>query len=503
MSNITLIPNTSNLMDDADYAIYISKSQLQKVTFVLAVLLIPLFCLLGSIGNSLSLVVLFNQRMRNQTNYILAALCVSDTIFLIHSLIYTGLNVYKKMNPIAGESLRARVYPIVGAYGSVVAGRITSCLTTLLCAERFVAVFFPMKAKTICSKRNTGISIAGIYLITLLVFIPFCRKYEAVENYVNENFTFISMNKTSFYKNNLKFYQVYGTTLNIIFRFAPLLVIPFLNALMIRIVHRTWKQRTRMSADNGHIRVSSRNGKHGSYTDQSRITIMLLTVSFVFLVCILPGAVNSLVTHFVGTYNRLGKLRNLYMVISTVTYLLETINSSVNFIIYMAFSRKFRLLYKETFCCGHGQYYHKLSISSVKERFRWSSSKLNNKPSVSQNCLRQTVSDIGPATRDYRLKDNTKTRTGEVHSEGFDVQRGEEIISLEDYYAHNDENIKEKNDCCCADRFNRKSFRNLLFLRSGTNETSLSIDIDTVNNVICKLEVCPQTNGLIRGTANS
>ena len=380
--------------------VYITKDTLNVIIFIVAIIMIPAFCLLGSIGNILSIRVLANKRMRNQTNTVLLALCISDTLFLIHCLLYTFINAYSQSDPIRGEAFRSHVYPYIGAYGSVITARFTSCLTTLLSIQRFVAVFYPMQAKTICTRSNTIVAIVTIYIVTSLVFIPFIFKYESVEIIVNENITRHVMNKTTFYENNVKFYSVYGTVLNVIFRFSPLIIIFILNIVMIKVVHRTWKERRSMSIQESDspqtLRLCSRNNRHCSSHDQQKITAMLVTVSMVFLVCILPGAVNSIATHVASSYSPVGKKRNLYMLISTITFLLETINSSVNFIIYMAMSKRFRLLYKEMFCCGHGEYYRKISFTSVKEQFRWSANKKNARKEDGSSNGRRTQSDIGP-----------------------------------------------------------------------------------------------------------
>ena len=388
---------TPSSMDSHD----ISETKVKAMLLVTGIILIPIFCFLGSIGNILSLCVLFHQRMRNQVNYVLAALCVSDTLFLIHCLIYTGLNLYRKFKPNEGESLRAHVYPIVGAYGSVVTARITSWLTLLLCAERFVAVYFPMRAKSICNNRNTCVCVGCIYVITMVLFIPLSLKYEAKELHSNRTTNNVRtiMATTDLFNNNRKFFTVYGTFLNILFRFAPLVLIPILNILMIRILHKNWKKRREMSAvdreDSVKLTGKDKERKNFNSNGQTRITIMLLTVSFIFLICILPGALNSIASHIWPNYSRLGKKKNLFTFVAAFTFLLETINSSVNFIIYMAMSRKFRLLYKEIFCCGHGQYLRSISVSSIRERFRWSTHKRPSERSRQSEFCRRTHSDVG------------------------------------------------------------------------------------------------------------
>jgi len=404
---------------------FISKESLKTFLFVVSICLIPLCCLFGTVGNLFSIGVLWNRRMRSQSNYILGALCVSDTFFLLHSLCFTFINIYRKLRPIEGEAFRSYVYPIVGAYGSVVTARITSCLTTLLCAERFIAVYFPMQARTICTIKNTCIAIALSYIVTLILFVPFTLKYKSVTFQFNENTTRTVMNKTSLYANNMTFYSAYGTTLNIIFRFAPLLIIVILNILMIRAVHKTWRSRRTMSSlkdTPSSLRLSSRSNRHMKYSDQNHITIMLIIVSFVFVTCILPGALHSIATHiWPRVYTPYGGMKNLYICISTATFLLETINSSMNFLIYIVCYRKFRQCYKEKFCCGHGQYYSKIS-TSMKEKFRWSSSRKNSKIQESDSYGRRTVSDIGPLIMDGQsLSRRDKCYSDETHSEGCEL----------------------------------------------------------------------------------
>lgn len=464
--------NTSSPEDD----IFISSDSLKTLLFVVTICLIPLCCLFGTVGNMFSIGVLWNRRMRSQSNYILGALCISDTLFLLHSIFFTVLNLYRKFEPVEGEAMRAYVYPIVGAYGSVVTARITSCLTTLLCAERFIAVYFPMQARTICTIKNTCIAIALSYLVTLVLFIPFTFKYKPVTFQLNENVSRTVMNKTTFYMNNMTFYSAYGTTLNIIFRFAPLLIIVILNLLMIRAVHRTWKSRRKMSSMKetpSSLRLSSRSNRHLKYSDQNHITIMLITVSFVFVTCILPGAIHSIATHiWPKQYNAFGRRKNMYICISTITFLLETINSSINFFIYIVCYRKFRQCYKEKFCCGHGQYYSKIS-TSMKEKFRWSSTRKNSQLQESDSFGRRTVSDIGPLINGgYSSSRRDKRYSGETHSDGCELhlsrlQSTPKILS--DYQAV----IPKKHRGHYLKHLHRRSLCNLLLFRSKRSQNAL------------------------------
>lgn len=502
--NISGINISFSATQDGD--IYISKESLKTMLFVVTILMIPLFSLLGSVGNILSIVVLNNKRMRSQTNYILGALCVSDTLFLMHSLVFFGLNVYRKMDPIKGETVRSYVYPIVGAYSCIVTARITSCLTILLCAERFIAVYFPMQARIICTIKSTCVAIFVIYVTTFLVFIPFTFKYESVPFQLGPNISGRIMNKTAFYMNNRTFYSAYGTILNIIFRFIPLLIIVILNFLMIHAVHRTWKSRQTMSsvkATPSSLRLSSRSNRHCSSSDQNHITIMLVIVAFVFVICILPGAVHSIATHiWPKQYTPYGRMKNLYVFISTITFLLETINSSVNFIIYMAFSRKFRLLYKEQFCCGHGQYYSKIS-TSMREKFRWSSTRKNSKMQDSDSYGRRTVSDIGPLIEGGYSSTRRENRySGETHSDGCELHLSR-LQNQQEMPVDYPDMIRKRHRGHYLKHLHTRSLCNLLLFRGKRSQNGLDNGTINGNGVLCNTGVCQQNGHIVNpGTSN-
>ncbi|XP_021349447.1 probable G-protein coupled receptor B0563.6 [Mizuhopecten yessoensis] len=347
-TNISVIPPPMRMPATDEF---ISQDSLRSLKFAFGMIIIPLLSLFGAIGNILSLVVLFQQRMRSATNFILAALSVSDLLFLMHSLLFSGINIQIYLNPFKGKNVRNIMYPLFGAYGSLVTARITSWLTALLSMERFIAVHFPMKAKRFCSKKHTLIGIFLICIFTIILFLPYALKYKVIEK-TKRNKTYSILLKSDL-GTNIDFFDVYGILMNILFRFLPIFVLLVLNSLIIYVVKKTWTRRQSMTSN------SSVQYKHGS-GEQSHITIMLMIVTFLFAACILPGALNSTATHIWTEYSKFGKARNLKECVSYITYFLETLNSSVNFLIYMALSKKFCVTYKETFCCKKTQ---KRSIS--------------------------------------------------------------------------------------------------------------------------------------------
>jgi len=86
---------------------------------------------------------------------------------------------------------------------------------------------------------------------------------------------------------------------------------------------------------------------------EQRITVMLISVVVVFLVCQLPQAIQKLYTvYLVSTPGALTTARRLELAIGgNFCNLLVMINSAVNFVLYSAFSAKFRQTFERTFCC--------------------------------------------------------------------------------------------------------------------------------------------------------
>jgi len=86
---------------------------------------------------------------------------------------------------------------------------------------------------------------------------------------------------------------------------------------------------------------------------EQRITVMLISVVVVFLVCQLPQAIQKLYTvYLASTPGALTTVRQLQLAIgANFCNLLVMVNSAVNFVLYSAFSAKFRLTFERTFCC--------------------------------------------------------------------------------------------------------------------------------------------------------
>ena len=79
---------------------------------------------------------------------------------------------------------------------------------------------------------------------------------------------------------------------------------------------------------------------------RNRITTMLISVIFVFLICITPDAIMSM---FFG-FGYIEEANLLVKGIREITDMLLAVNSATNFIVYCAFSKVFRDTFINIFC---------------------------------------------------------------------------------------------------------------------------------------------------------
>ncbi|XP_076470676.1 FMRFamide receptor-like [Babylonia areolata] len=297
--------------------------------FVMYGVLGNLLVVLGLLGNTLSIVVLCNRRMRSSTSFYLTSLAVYDNFILLSMLLFFNLPALGSRLPaISGWYARYIVimpmwYPLSLAAQM---GSIYTCVAFTV--ERFIAVCRPLHAANTCTKSRAKRTILLIFLWSVLYNIPRYFHYEAGRHWNNSTQAHeMRVTETDFAKNDV-FRHVYIIYFQLIFMFLlPFLVISVLNAALLKAINRSRQQRQQMST---------------SATREHNLTVMLVAVIVVFLVCQFPTIVDNILVAIVREEKH-GKVLQ-YQLLYTVCTFLVTINSSLNFVLYCLFGKKFRMV---------------------------------------------------------------------------------------------------------------------------------------------------------------
>lgn len=203
-------------------------------------------------------------------------------------------------------------------------------MTFLISFERYIAVCHPLKAKSFCTKARTKASIIAIVSLSFLYNIPKYFEISVGENVDEDYGTFFFAHASRLRVNKL-YITIYIHWLYCIFmNLCPLGGITFFNLMIYRQVRIVNRMRVKLTSKE---------------MQDIKLTTMLFTVVIVFLTCQFLAVLTNILETFYSVHNDwLTKLSNFFV----------TLNSSVNFIIYVVLVRKFRVIFirqfKALFC---------------------------------------------------------------------------------------------------------------------------------------------------------
>ncbi|CAG4910723.1 unnamed protein product [Colias eurytheme] len=129
-------------------------------------------CIVGSATNSINITVLSRREMASPTNSILTGLAVADLLVMLEYIPYV-LHMNIKIGPQVNKNTYAwAVFVYFHSIFSQTFHTISIWLAVTLAVWRYVAIAFPQKNRTWCSKRNTAIAIVSAYVMCPFLCLP-------------------------------------------------------------------------------------------------------------------------------------------------------------------------------------------------------------------------------------------------------------------------------------------------------------------------------------------
>ncbi|KAL4234281.1 hypothetical protein ACF0H5_005932 [Mactra antiquata] len=207
---------------------------------------------------------------------------------------------------------------------------------------------FPLKAHSVCSTRNARICIVGLLVVFISVNSHFLWTVELQHFTFNE--TVISTCKATDVSSELV-EDIWPWVDAGIYSFAPFIIILVLNSVIIRSVVVAKRSRNLLRQKSSLV-PNKRYRVQQQGEMSKKITIMLLAVSFTFLVTTLPMNLVLIYTSFAEEMaNDDDATFAKRKLIKTIAEVLMYTNHSINFFLYCATGRKFRNQFKSLICC--------------------------------------------------------------------------------------------------------------------------------------------------------
>ena len=290
-------------------------------------------CVIGVSGNILNLIVLTRRRfcsslnkLESSANYGLVALAISDLCFCLVVLPHVFLSGQESLS-IQPAKLFYRIFGVA----TINVFLMTSTWVIIIIAiNRCIVVVYPLKAKYIVSRYSTVIAISIVYMLAVVLTLPYYLK------------TSVRKCKTPTGVTNHEYYEYFDeVTTNamrvyirwiwpIIADFIPLLILVFCN---IRLVYEIKKS----SSDKAICRRSSQKSVQ---SNSSKVTVTLVSIIVMYLCLVTPCEIMK----YINPYQSWGQIG---YIIANATNALQTANFAFNFVVYCVVNSTFRQTLKD------------------------------------------------------------------------------------------------------------------------------------------------------------
>ena len=383
----------------------------RQIHFFFMELGVPLVCAFGLVGNVLNLMVLTREKiqcsltkMEKSAHIGLIALAVSDFMFCLLALLFTLLPNRRSYYT---QPSGVMYYHWLGGSFITLFIVTSTWLIVVMAGERYLAVCHPFKARKFISLRKTKITVLAVFLVCIVSTVPLFLEREIRETKCVNNHTTIFEIKIR------EEYGKYGVSIRrlvwaIFFDFIPCVALLYFNACLVWKIHTAKKLRREMapgykregliyrSPTNDHSRTTYRTDddtiaycqlplknsasariKKNSYPHEgnstkrrhvtqttsllslktkkrqsdnalNNVTATLVAVVVLFLILVSPSEVVKFIYSQIQGQSPVGE--HYKKIILHVTNFMQSLNFSVNFVLYCAVNKTFRSTLSSIFC---------------------------------------------------------------------------------------------------------------------------------------------------------
>lgn len=307
------------------------------IVVVVEMFLCGLVSQFGIIANLINMIVFYRQGLNTTINISLFAMAVSDLSCVMLQLWYIICAV-----PVFVDSGLPLVFSdfqyYTGGIPHQACSKITCLITVYITAERCLCITFPLKIKQIITLQRTTFVIVSIYISPLIFGIPlYSTAYIDWKFYPGRNRSLLG----------LSFTPTKGRIEKLVYSFHAISLVASVAAVVVftSILIRKLRQKAawRKTA-NAHAKVSE------TFSDKDRTTMsMVVLIASILIVCYTPGVISSLITFCEPQFSMGGRFYNMYYILWSFAFLLETANSSVNIFLYLKMSTKYRRTFYNLF----------------------------------------------------------------------------------------------------------------------------------------------------------
>ncbi|OTF70308.1 Proctolin receptor-like protein, partial [Euroglyphus maynei] len=267
-----------------------------QVRFWVQRVLVPVITIVGVFGNLITLIVMFQKKMRSitsTTHIYLATLAIFDTFYLSFSFLLS----IQHYPPFSGGLSSLSNDPVKVIYLLSYPGLIFCCdfasntsiwLTVLFTIERYIAIRFPLRLRVFCTRSLAlrMIPLIGIICFTLTLPTYFewkicshnttiydVKLVQICDSDLANNRTY--KNKFNCFDFQTKTKMIYLGFITLVFTFIPLSLLAIMNGFLIwSVKQQTYRRHQWMTHANSFTATSTTSGVRTSLQSSSQSTVM-------------------------------------------------------------------------------------------------------------------------------------------------------------------------------------------------------------------------------------
>jgi hypothetical protein len=328
--NPTIAPEVVRCL--SQYNMQSLSSGISYLRFILQVPLMLIITPVGLAGNCLAFIVIGREKPFTSTSILLRALAVADSMVLLAGVFF--MDTMRRIHfYVIQINAYMEFYNLSYGYLKIVfwiAKSASLYLTVCVAGGRFVAVCRPLRAASICTKKNAYISIVSVYFFSFLYRCPIAFGYTAKYHYdpcvrrMRPIKTY-----TEIYQNPI-YHFLYINVLAIVFNvLVPTSVLIVITSSVLTILRNSIKDDT--------LRTSV-NRSEGA----NSATVRVMAVAVVNIILETPEAVLEMVGVINSAILPLPHYSSWRNPLYYIARFLSKVNSFINVFIYCATGRLFR-----------------------------------------------------------------------------------------------------------------------------------------------------------------
>ena len=312
--------------------------------FIMSVGLTGSLCIFGIVGNILTLLVLrkfyrnsSDRKTRSSAHLLLSGLAASDTLLLLALFIMKTTPSFISFTKIYPQLFLTGGYWYWFAYGWPCMGvtlTVNTWVTVLITIHRFIAIISPHKASIYCTYSKAKIHLIALFLIVTIYALPTFWELEIIRliNPYNETIYVPSYSELSL---NYWYQFLYKTTLYYLFMYIiPWIFLAIMTIFLVKAVKQAQHFRSEM-------------GNNPTQPDNTEdVTISLTAVVATSLLCRPWEPIRRIIDVILEEPAKCG---HYYFYFEEIPPFFTVLNSSVNFVFYCLFLKRFSETLKSLF----------------------------------------------------------------------------------------------------------------------------------------------------------